>query len=474
MPKDGEDVSQNDLFEDPVLNEFLEDPVAKPKTVPHREDINYRPNAYDTIAGINDHADLKRGWGQAGEVLDTKPTNSKVPSPEVTPDGERDETSSSVDSDQSSQSDQPDSTRTRKVRFRTDYLEVLVDRSGSMGPNGIYSVMGRNGKKVRKNRNGKSLIPTLAKSVNKFINDQQQIDDIDCHVTVSAFDATVQILRDDSIKNVVAHPLTKDELETGNGTSVMLAIYEAIRRIEERCPDEETASTRTVVIMTDGEDTKSSVYRWSKSQVKKVRHRRDQTGCTIWELKDLIKQKLALPNSYNFQFLGAGINAKDIGRAFGIPYDCCLPLDADAEKVEQAMQIASNNLTMTRTGQCAYATFTEEQCFMTSTGYSPREDSESSEDSDIDVEHKFYQALSEDTEESRVRTARVEREGWVVGTLLEVMRSSGKWQKAGVIAIDPFNGDMMTCQFKNGRASATKPAYRFSEFIRPCEEPGRD
>lgn len=154
----------------------------------------------------------------------------------------------------------------------------IVDRSGSMND-------------IRSDAIG---------GFNTFLDDQQKLDEGECILTFAQFDDVYEIVHDGvPIKDVP--PLTAETYEPRGSTALFDAVGKTINSVGNRLaqlPEEKRPSKVLVVILTDGHENASREFN------------RQQVSDMVTKQRDQF--------SWEFIFLGAGIDAFAAGHQIGI------------------------------------------------------------------------------------------------------------------------------------------------------------
>lgn len=192
-----------------------------------------------------------------------------------------------------------------------DFTEIVVvlDKSGSMHPITMDTI----------------------KSFNGFVQQQKDIGD-NASLSLYLFDTIVTVLYEGTpIKEV--KPLDITTYLPGGGTALNDAVGRAIHDLGERLRkfnESERPNKQVMVIITDGEENSSRNY-------------------THQQVKDMIVHQ---EQKYNWQFLflGANIDAFQVGGSYGISMNKCFNFEHSARGVASGCYANSNAILLYRTG----------------------------------------------------------------------------------------------------------------------------
>jgi hypothetical protein len=157
-------------------------------------------------------------------------------------------------------------------------IHCVLDRSGSMKP----------------------IIESSIEGINKFINDQKEIKDQECNLSIDIFDTTIDCIREKCDIQTVTDITTNDYVPRG-----MTALYDAIgfgiNKLGNELssmPEEDRPERIFFVILTDGEENASKEYNFEK-------------------ISEMIKHQTEV-YSWNFIFLAANQDAFSVGSRLNI------------------------------------------------------------------------------------------------------------------------------------------------------------
>lgn len=159
-------------------------------------------------------------------------------------------------------------------------LVVIMDRSGSMWP----------------------LADDTVNGFNSLIEKQKEDTNGDVHVTVVLFNTSFNVLYDCVDIKEIPKMTSKDYFPSG-GTALLDAVGSTITSVGKRLadtPEEERPANVMFVITTDGYENSSKEY--------------DQK-----QIADMIEHQKT-KYSWTFMFLGANIDAENVGKSYNIDY----------------------------------------------------------------------------------------------------------------------------------------------------------
>tara|TARA_Y100000389_G_scaffold107615_1_gene104628 strand:- start:8199 stop:8897 length:699 start_codon:yes stop_codon:yes gene_type:complete len=187
----------------------------------------------------------------------------------------------------------------------TTYITVVLDRSGSM-----YS----------------QLDDTIG-GYNLFIEEQTG----ETYVTLITFSNTVTV--DYKNINIKAVPkLTKETYKPRGGTALFDAIGMSIKNNDQLCDDNKDDSVNyKIVILTDGEENSSKIYRTSN------------------HINDLITDRKK--QGWEFIFLAANQDAIRVGNGLGIPAEAALNFSQSDSSTGEAFKSAACAIKRSLTGE---------------------------------------------------------------------------------------------------------------------------
>lgn len=169
---------------------------------------------------------------------------------------------------------------------------------------------------------------------NSLIENQKTLEG-ECKVTTVLFnDTSWKIHNCVNVQEV--EPLTRDAYKTTGCTALLDTVGRTIDEVGVRLaatPEEERPCKVTVVITTDGYENASSEY-----------------------TQERIKQMIELQQntySWTFMFLGANIDAEQVGTSYGISNSHTHTYTASSRGVESVFTAVSNSLDYIQTKACA-------------------------------------------------------------------------------------------------------------------------
>lgn len=182
-------------------------------------------------------------------------------------------------------------------------INVIIDRSGSMGP----------------------LTNDTIGSFNKFLADQKDVPG-EAAFTLCTFSSSSTVVHD-FVKLGSVPDLDTKSYMPGGGTALLDALGTTINSVGAKLaamPEDERPSKVIFLVITDGEENSS--HEFTKEQVKAmVEHQRDAYK---WE----------------FVFMGANIDAFHAGTSYGFTAANSVSYDATKGGTEQLYSAVSNNL----------------------------------------------------------------------------------------------------------------------------------
>lgn len=161
--------------------------------------------------------------------------------------------------------------------------------------------------------------------------------DADIRITLITWDTNAQITRCAEKPHKEVPRLTRETYHPGAGTPLIDVVYNGIKKVEEKIAGKEFQVH--IVVQTDGHENSS------------VQH-------THAELMQLVKDKTA--EGWLFTFLGAGIDAFDIGQGLG--FQAANILSNDRSKMRETYAAAARSTSAYAvTGQTVSAAFTDQE-----------------------------------------------------------------------------------------------------------------
>lgn len=176
-------------------------------------------------------------------------------------------------------------------------ITFLLDRTGSM----------------------QSVKPQTIQSFNTYL-DTLKRGDADIDFTFVQFDSMSldKICVRSAVKDV--QPLTDSTYQPRAWTPLIDAAYKTIKAVEASLKDEKVKVI--ICIQTDGNENSSTEYSWK-------------------QLNDLIKEKM--DQGWQFNFMGAGIDAYTQGNKMGIPVDNTVAYSTDLRSTQASFGATASN-----------------------------------------------------------------------------------------------------------------------------------
>jgi hypothetical protein len=200
------------------------------------------------------------------------------------------------------------------MKENSTLIAALLDRSGSMSF-------------IQKDTEG---------GFNAFIEDQKELSG-SAEVTLSQFDTEYERV----YSNVPINDVPRFELKPRGGTALVDGIGRLVTEVGEELAardESERPETVIVLVMTDGHENSSQ--EWSADKV-----------------KELVKQQTDVYN-WKFVFLGANIDAVEVGGQYGFAANNSMTYGANTRGVTATFNTASGLLGAYR-GGAGYAEFTD-------------------------------------------------------------------------------------------------------------------